>query len=241
MMVYPNFAKCLKESADWFKERGIPGIPDSWVKFVNLDHGLRNPTAVYWSAIDPDRNLVVTYDEYYKPGLVPDHAPVIKPKIDAISSGRLQFMVADPSIRNKTDPINGKSVQSIYQEYGLYFSEGNNSLDMGLMKVNSYINRGKWVILKDKCPNLAREGIGYKYPELSMDDKKNPDEKPEKKNDHAMDSMRYGFARLPDDPDQLKTIAGEPPKKYTKEDEDSVYDDEYDDEYENGRDYLSYV
>jgi PBSX family phage terminase large subunit len=188
-MVYPNFAKCLTTEQQYLIDRNIKAIPDNWEKFITLDHGLRNPTAVYWNAIDPDNGIVVTYDEYYVAGaLVPEHAKVIKPKIDAIPAGRIRFMVADPSIRNKTDPVNGKSVQSLYQEYGMYFAEGNNSIETGILRVNSYINRGKWVILRDKCPNLAKEGIGYKFPEISMDDKKNPDEKPVKKDDHAMDS-----------------------------------------------------
>jgi hypothetical protein len=54
-----------------------------------------------------------------------------------------------------------------------------------------------------------------------------------------MDSMRYGFARLPDDPEHLKNLASEPPKKYTKEDEDDYDEDEYG-EYGN-KDFMSYV
>lgn len=237
-MVYPNFAKTLKTEAEYFAERGITEIPKHWEKFINLDYGLRNPTAVYWSAIDYETGTVVTYQEHYKADtLVPQHAKEIKPKIDEIPSGTLRFMVADPSIANRTDPVNGKSVQALYQEYGLYFGPGNNDIVAGLLKVNSYIERGKWIILKDRCPNLAKEGIAYKYPEVSMDDKKNPDEKPVKKDDHAMDSMRYGFMRLPDDPDLLKTFSANPPKRY-----DNYYDDDVDweDEPISG-DYLSYV
>lgn len=235
-LVYPNFAKCLMMEAEYFAMRGISEIPKHWEKFVNLDHGLRNPTAVYWSAIDYETGTVVTYQEHYKANtLVPQHAKEIKPKIDEIPSGTLRFMVADPSIRNKTDPVNGKSVQALYQEYGLYFGPGNNDVEAGLLKVNSYIERGKWIILKDRCPNLAREGIRYRYPEVTMDDKKNPDEKPVAKDDHAMDSMRYGFMRLPDDPELLKTYSANPPTRYSHDD-----DDDWDDEYVEN-DYLSYV
>lgn len=119
--------------------------------------------------------------------------------------------------RNKTDPIEGKSVQGLYAEYDIFWSMGNNNLDAGILRVNSYIERGKWIILTDRCPNLAREAIGYKYPELTMDevDNKNLDEKPVKAHDHGMDSIRYGFMRLPDDPDLLKTLAFEPDKRYS--------------------------
>lgn len=238
-MVYPNFYKCLKTSDEYFAERGITEIPKHWEKFVTLDHGLRNPTAVHWHAIDPERGVVVTYDEHYHAGqLVPWHAKRIKPKIDAIPAGRLLFMVGDPSIRNRTDPVNGKSVQGLYQEYGLYFSEGNNNIEAGILRVNSYIERGKWVILKDRCPNLAKEGINYRFPEISLDDKKNPDEKPVQKDDHAMDGIRYGFMRLPEDPDMLTSISAEPPRTYKSYE----YEDEEDwEDYYDGRDYMSFV
>jgi hypothetical protein len=36
-----------------------------------------------------------------------------------------------------------------------------------------------------------------------LDDKKNLDEKPVGKNDHALDTLRYIIQELPDDPDQL--------------------------------------
>lgn len=188
-MVYPNIASCFVDSVDYLPStRGE--IPDSWERFVTLDHGLRNPTAVYFHAINPNTGEVVTYEEYYVANrLVPEHAKELLPRIQKIPYGKLRFMVADPSIRNKTDPVNGKSVQALYQEYGLYFQPGNNNIEAGILKVNSYIERGKWKIFRDKCPNLCREAINYKFPELSMDNaNKNLDEKPVKVNDHAMDS-----------------------------------------------------
>lgn len=236
-MVYPNIASCFIESAIYGE------IPPTWERFVTLDHGLRNPTAVYFHAIDPVKGEVVTYDEYYVPNrLVPEHAKHLKPMIQQIPMGRLRFMVADPSIKNKTDPVNGKSVQALYQEYGMFFQPGNNSVEAGILKVNSYIERGKWKIFQDKCPNLAREGINYKFPELTMDKHdENLDERPVKANDHAMDSIRYGFMRLPDDPELLKTDAFAPGKYKQKVKDPDDWDDEDDDNIKERGDWLSYV
>ena len=212
--VYPNFMSCIVEPYPVQSGRTDEyGIPLDWERFVTLDHGLRNPTAVYFHAIDPVNAVVVTYHEYYKANtLVPEHAKALVPLIDKIIKGRLRFMVADPSIKNKNDPVNGKSVQALYQEYGLFFTPGNNSLEAGILRVNSYIERGKWKIYRT-CVNLMREGLGYKFPELSMDElNENLDEKPVKAHDHAMDSIRYGFMRLPDDPDLLTAPSFEPKK-----------------------------
>lgn len=205
-MVYPNVARCFRTSAEFG-----PILPE-WERFVTMDFGLTNPTAILFHAIDHTTGTVITYDEHYYAGkTVPWHVKHIKPKLDAIPHGRLWFMVADPSIKNEKDPQTGKSVQALYQEYGIYWSLGNNKIEAGILKVNSYIERGKWIILTDKCPNLAREIINYKWPEVTMDNlNENRPEKPIKANDHACDSVRYGFMRLPDDPDRLKTKAYEP-------------------------------
>jgi hypothetical protein len=200
---------------------------------------------VYFHAIDPEKGEVITYDEYYVPNrLVPDHAKAIKPKIEAIASGRLRFMVADPSIRNKTDPVNGKSVQGLYQEYGLFFTEGNNSIEAGVLRVNSYIERGKWKVFRT-CVNLIKELINYKFPELTMDNiGENLDERPVKANDHAADSIRYGFMKLPESPDLLKANAYETPKytrsSFRKEENEWHWSDDMEERHKEG-DWMSYV
>jgi phage terminase large subunit len=141
-------------------------------------------------------------------------------------------MVIDPSARNKSDPINGKSVQALYAEYGLFFTEGNNSIEAGLLKVNSYVNNGKLKVF-NTCVNTIKEGLNYKFPEVTMDNEKNLDEKPLKRNDHMMDALRYALMRLPDDHEMLKTVAKTPPKRYIEDEE------EY--EYDQKGDFLSYV
>lgn len=125
----------------------------------------------------------------------------------------------------------------MYQEYGLFFTEGNNNIEAGILRVNSYIERGRLKIF-DTCVNLRREGINYKFPELSMDNSnRNLDEKPIKAHDHSMDSLRYGMMRLPEDPDMLSNDAHEPPRKFRQ----TELDDDYDfDEYSK-KSFMSYV
>jgi len=223
-MVYPNFANTITEPFD---------IPNTWERFVALDHGLRNPTATLFGAIDPDNGIAYIYQEYYEPNrTVPEHVRHIKPMVEQIPLGKLRFMVIDPSARNKSDPINGKSVQSLYQEYGLFFTEANNSIEAGLLKVNSYVDNSKLKVF-NTCVNIIKEGLNYKFPEITMDNDKNLDEKPIKRNDHAMDALRYALMRLPDDPELLKTVAKEPPKRYNWEEEEF--------EYTQKGDFLNYV
>jgi hypothetical protein len=203
--VYPNFSSTLVEPFD---------IPKDWMKVIGMDHGLRNPTAVIFGAIDPKDSVLYWYREYYVPNrLVPEHAKYLKPMFDEIPPGTLYRMVADPSISNKTDPLAGKSVQGLYQEYGIYWSKANNNIEAGILKVNSYIERKKLKVF-NTLTNTIREHMNYKFPELSMDDDKNLDEKPVKKNEHSCDAGRYQIMVLPDNPDDLNTISFSPPEKY---------------------------
>ena len=135
-----------------------------------LDYGLRNPTAVVWGAINPADGELVIYDEYYVPEkTLPYHAEQLKKKIRVIPSGLLRFMVADPAIKNRmNDVISGKNIQSHFMEYGLYFQLGNNNMEYGLAKVNSYIELKKIKIYKT-CVNLIKEALQYVYPETDMD------------------------------------------------------------------------
>lgn len=211
-------------------------ISDKWERAVSLDHGLRNPTAVLVAAIDEQKGEVHIFKEYYEPNrLVPEHAKHIKQMLEdqKVTAGNTRFMVIDPSARNKTDPINGKSVQALYQEYGLYFQPANNNIEAGILKVNSYIERGKLKI-HDTCPNLIRELQNYKFPELTTESQeRNLKESPIKANDHAADALRYLLMRLPDDPENLKNNSYNTPKRYIiGEEEDNIG---------QNRDFLSYV
>jgi phage terminase large subunit len=217
------------------------GIPLEWERVIGMDVGLRNPTAAVFGAIDPKEGELVIYNEYYKANtLVPEHAKNLKPLIDEIHAGRLRFMKIDPSAKNKTDPVNGKSIQGLFQEYGMFFSPANNHIEAGILKVNSYVERGK-IKIYHTCVNTVREHLGYKFPELDIDDDKNPDEKPLKKDEHSCDALRYLCMALPDDPELLKTVAFEPKMVYNST---RLVENEYgwdgDDENYSG-DYLAYV
>jgi phage terminase large subunit len=226
-MVYPNIGDSIIPTQK---------VNDNWERIVALDHGLRNPTACLVGAIDPQTGQIHIFKEYYKPNtLVPEHARNIKQFLDDAKAtlGNTRFMVIDPSAKNKTDPINGKSVQALYQEYGLYFQPANNHIEAGILKVNSYIELGRLKI-HDTCPNLIRELQNYKFPELTTEQQdSNLKEKPIKANDHAADALRYMLMRLPDDPNNLKTSSYNPPKRYIM--------DEDEDETGTKGDFLSYI
>lgn len=241
--VYPNFSQCIIDPHPVIEGKTDKyGIPLEWERIIGADFGIRNPTSFTFGAIDPVNCEVIIYNEYYKANtLVPEHIKAVKPLIQEIPLGRLRFLKGDPSGKNRTDPINGKSVFGLYQEYGIYISPANNDVMAGIMKENSYIERGKLKVY-NTCPNIIREHLNYKFPEITMDNDKNLDENPMKKDDHSCDSTRYMIMNLPDDPKMLKLVAFEPKMTYNiprQEENEYGWDDSFDKDYE-GASFLSY-
>ena len=108
-----------------------------WMWILCLDHGLNNPTAALWLAVNDD-GFVVCFDEWYKSGLTVDkHAEVIKRKI--AGHGRFpDLLVADPAITQRNG-VSGTSIREEYQKYGLSFILGNNDVKSGTVRVKKYL------------------------------------------------------------------------------------------------------
>jgi phage terminase large subunit len=192
--VYPSFSQHIVEHFD---------IPDHWERLAGADFGLRDPSVMLMAAIDPKDGVVYIYKEHYendKP--VPHHAKKMRAMLDDVPLGLLRQPVADPS--GKKQNINDRrSLFDHYAEYGIFFKPGNNRIRDGIMKVYSYFELGRLKIF-NTCTNTIREGINYKYETQELDSKKNFNENPIDKENHAMDTIRYIIQELPDNPDTLK-------------------------------------
>jgi hypothetical protein len=145
---------------------------------------------------------VYIYDEYYKNALpVPEHAKAMIEMVQKVPYGKLRGLVGDPSGARK-GISDMRSIFDHYAEYGIWFKAGDNRIDTGIAKVLAYFSLGRLKIFST-CTNTIREGLNYKYKPEELDAKKNPDNKPIDKDNHAMDSLRYMIQELPDDPERL--------------------------------------
>jgi hypothetical protein len=203
VLVYPTLQEHIVEPFPVVEGKTDKhGIPLHWEKAQASDFGLRDPTVALWGAIDPETGTIYIYDEHYeaeKP--VSYHAGQMNKRLIKIPSGRLRFLVGDPKGTSKSEK-DMRSIFDHYAEYGVYFSPATNKIIDGIMKVYNYFALGKLKIFST-CTNTVREGLAYKYPERSLDDKTNVSEKPVDKDNHAMDSLKYFVAELPDDPENL--------------------------------------
>lgn len=172
---------------------------EKWGHFGMLDHGYRNPTAFLLGAFDADGRIII-YDEYYETNrLVKENALAILSRIRELGLvNKLEYIVADPSIRNK-DPIGGGSIYQEYSEHGLYMTLANNDVSAGINRVSSRLKNKQLYIAKN-CVNLRWEINRYrwdKYSNSKIAGKKSNKETPMKKDDHACDALRYGVVSRP--------------------------------------------
>ena len=181
-------------------------IPDDWVKIRAIDHGERNPTACLWGAIAPNGDVFI-YREHYEAGqIVSYHAD----KVAQMSEGEeIKFTVIDPSTKS-TRGATGKKVDKEWKiemrkyEDNFVLRYGVNSVQAGIARVHSYlfINEEKIHVstkkpgapklyIFDTCPITADEVETYKWAKIKSASEDDPEEKVRKRDDHAVDALRY--------------------------------------------------
>lgn len=184
-LVYKDFSDKAPFVVDSFD------IPDNWYKFIGIDYGYRNPMAILWCALDEKGNAYV-YDEYYQTGtLISDVCDIIHTKTN---KQKIKLYLIDPSTAQR-DGKTGKTVQDEFNDNGIYVTPANNDKRAGINRVNEYFKlkdgKPKLKIFKN-CVNLRRELQVYKWKDLKGKiSSQNQPEAPNKKDDHALDALRY--------------------------------------------------
>lgn len=202
-LVYPLFDKCIEYNLT--KDDVINNIrTKGWTVYAGSDFGIQDPTTLLMLAVDPVDGMAYLYSEYVRNRVAPPtHAKAMRSDMAHLPIGTLQKLVGDPSGKKKSIGDN-KSIFDHYAEYGIYYREGDNRIEAGIMKVHGYMEMGKLKILSS-CVETIREGQNYRYPEIELGGKAT--DKPVDKDNHCMDTLRYIVQELPDDPAQLRNEA----------------------------------
>jgi len=199
-LVYPKFEDCIYYGIT--KEQVIANVQrNGWKVYAGSDFGINDPTTLLNVAVDPVEGYAYVYDEYVQNRVaVPTHAARMRHQLQHIPLGSLARLVGDPSgkKRNITDR---RSIFDHYAEHGIYYQEGDNRIETGIMKVYGYMDLGLLRILPN-CVETIKEGLNYRYPEQELDGKAT--DKPIDKDNHCMDTLRYIIQELPDDPRHMK-------------------------------------
>jgi len=174
-------------------------IPKDWYRFVGIDYGYRNPTAVLWGAVNHKGHIFI-YDEYYESGkLISESTEIIKTKT---GSQRIQMWLGDPAMR-QTSGATGLNVLDEFAKNGLIIQPANNSVISGINRVKERLSDNTLKIFKT-CQNLRTELGMYKWKDLKPGAIQDAPDKPVKKNDHAADALRYMVVYLYETPVAVK-------------------------------------
>lgn len=186
-------------------------IPAWWPRGYAMDVGW-NKTAVVWGALDPDTRIVYLFSEHYAGESHPAiHASAIKQR------GDWMYGAIDPASCG-VNQADGRALFDLYEQEGLLLEKADNSVEAGILRVGQMFESGMLKIFSN-LENLLAEIRVYRRDENG---------KIVKKNDHAVDAMRYFCMTAID----FLTV---PPSEDTK----SVRTDNYD--YSSNRDsYTGY-
>jgi PBSX family phage terminase large subunit len=178
--IYPDFEPSVHVVGDF--------TPDpAWRRFIAIDHGRTNPTAVLWGAVDQDDALWI-YREHYEAGKDVDyHARAVKAHQN---EGQYETYLIDPSTGagKKDDP---ETIGNRYRQLGVPVIGANNDVQGGIDKVTQYFKLNK-IKITQSCESLRRELVNYQWeqPSATRIDLNAP-ERPMKKDDHSCDALRY--------------------------------------------------
>ena len=192
-LVYPS---AMKHVVDYFD------IPKHWKRMIAFDYGLSDDAVFLFGAIDQGANLLYIYKE-----LVVNNRDVeqlaalyFEGSKDIPSGGLFHPPLIDPKSAAKRD-YNKKSLADHFLEYGIAFEPGAISIDARVYRLNTYFESGKLKIMNN-CKYLIKQLEDYKFATKRVAEDGYSD-KPEDKNNHAINPLEWIVMALPANPSNL--------------------------------------
>ena len=162
-------------------------LPPEWRRYIAFDYGL-DMLAVYWIAVDNDRNCYV-YRELCQSDLpIGDAAHAIN---DYTEKGEnIYCVLAPPDLWNRSQET-GKSKAQLFYEAGLSLTKSNNDREAGWLAIKELLRsegeRGPRLHIFSNCRRLIKN-----LPELLRDPKRPTDTLNEPHEiTHSPDALRY--------------------------------------------------
>lgn len=176
--IYPMFKREIHTIAPF-------ELPEHFERVVGMDWGMRNATAILFSAIS-EKGEVFIYDTLYANGkTVSQWADVLKTRHDFLE---ISQWIIDPAALAQARE---------FGNYGIHFISYNpetlkkiNDVNIGINLVQQYLLEGKIKIFKH-CDILIEQMEQYQWEPSNSRLDLDPRPKPLKKDDHAVDGLRY--------------------------------------------------
>lgn len=192
-------------------------VPVEWQDKLSIDPGLNNPLSCHWYAKDFDGNVYVVAEHYQAKRDVAYHAQKIKEISNELNWRRDKFnrisALCDSAANQRT--LNGaRSVAELFCDNGIAIdTRVNKDLYTGINKVKAMLKPQSGppkLFIFSSCVNMIREMKGYSW---------GNGDTPVKKDDHAMDELRYYICSL----ESFAESAKEPEKSVITRDKERLY------------------
>ena len=186
-LVYPEFNEQVNVIEPF-------NVPFDWYDNISIDPGLNNPLSCHWYAVDYDGNIYVIAEHYEAGKDIEYHANSIKSICDKLNwftvNGKICALI--DSAANQKTLASTKSVSELFFDYGINVNTRvNKDLFSGIQRVKSYLKNANGIsklFIFKTCVNMIREIKGYFWGNADV---------PIKKDDHAMDELRYYIMSKP--------------------------------------------
>ncbi len=181
-------------------------VPQEWYDNISIDPGLNNPLSAHWYAVDYDNNIYVIAEHYETNQTVDYHANKIKEickRLNWHTASNGMYSALIDSAANQRTLSSPKNVCELFYDNGILVNpKVNKDLYSGINRVKSYLKNANGVsklFIFKNCPNMIREIKGYFW---------GNNDAPIKKDDHAMDELRYYIMSRPENqpPQKQKTL-----------------------------------
>jgi hypothetical protein len=181
-LIYPMFAeeKHVIAAADWPYNPALP-------VYAAMDFGYTNPTAVLFAQLTPTDECIIFSELYESMVTTQQWAERIK-RLPWF--GNITWFVGDPAAADARATMN---------DNGVRMTPADNEVERGIARIRYLLDpagRPPMLYVTDNCVNFIREAQQYHVPSVPNPDKKDPNEEPEKVEDHAMDAGRYLIAQM---------------------------------------------
>lgn len=177
-------------------------IPSGWKRMIAFDYGLSDDAVFLFVAIEPENGTLYVYKELRtNNNNIIQLAKMYHDNIKDIPSGGIyQQPIIDPKSGTKRD-YNKKTLMDHFLDYGINFQPGHIQIDARVFRTQTFFESGKIKIMEN-CRGLIAELRDYKY-KADQTSANQLGNKPEDKNNHAINPLEWICMALPADPSRI--------------------------------------
>ncbi len=179
-------------------------IQPHWKLYETIDHGIQNPTACGWWAVD-ESDTYYLLDEHYEGNGKPVayHAAAIKNKRTQFPfAPALTYLDSHCWARTQSHGDRVFSIADEYIEHGIVPVPGQKDWDTAISRITHHLQidqklRRPKMVVAAHCRNFIKEMLGYRWKRARGLVHRNAPDQPIDYNDHLIDGLCYLIASRP--------------------------------------------